>query len=92
MVGLYILNVVEQSRIEGRVTGALNSTFITLIPKCDKPLYFSDFRPISLCNLVYKTISNLEANRLKPLLDRSISKNQFGFLHNKQIIEPVGIA
>ena len=33
-----ILNAVEQSRVEGRVTSALNSTFITLIPKCDKPL------------------------------------------------------
>ena len=92
LVSLDILNVVEHSRMEGRVTGALNSTFITRIPKCDKPLYFFDFRPISLCNLIYKTISKLATNRLNPLLDRSISKNQFGFLHNRQIIELVGIA
>ena len=83
LVGLDILSAVDHSRVEGRITGALNATFITLIPKCDKPLTFVDYRPISLCNLVYKTISKLAAIRLKPLLDKSISRNQFGFLHNR---------
>ena len=91
LVGSDILRVVEQSRLEGKVFGALNATFITLIPKCDKPLTFIDFGPISLCNLVYKTISKIVAIRLKPFLDKTISANQFGFLHNRQIIEPVGI-
>ena len=77
--------------MEGKVSGALNATFITLIPKRDKPLSFADFRHISLCNLVYKTISKIVAIRLKPFLDKAISANQFGFLHNRQIIEPMGI-
>ena len=36
-------------------------------------------------------ISKLVVVRLKPILDRAISWNQFGFLHNRQIIEPIGI-
>ena len=91
LIGLDILKVVEQSRNEGRVSGSLNATFITLIPKSDKPSSFSDFRPISLCNLVYKVISKLVAARLKPILDKAISWNQFGFLHNRKIVEPIGI-
>ena len=74
------------------MSGALNSTFITLIPKCDKPTSFSNYRPISLCNLAYKIISKLDAIRLKPILDIAISWNQFGFLHNRHIFEPIGIA
>ena len=74
------------------VFGALNATFITLIPKCDKPTSFSNYKHISLCNLVYKVISKLTANILKHILDRAISWNRFGFLHNKQIIEPIDIA
>ena len=56
LVGKDILNVIEHSRLEGRVIGVLNATFITLIPKCDKATTLGDFRPISLCNLIYKTI------------------------------------
>ena len=73
LVGHDILKAVTQSRNEGRVSVALNATFIMLIPKCDKPTSFSNYRPISLCNLVYKVISKLASNRLKPTLDRAIS-------------------
>ena len=73
----------EQARLHGKVSGALNSTFLTLIPKCEKPLTFADFRPISLCNLVYKVISKLAAIRLKPILNCSVSAHQFGFLKDR---------
>ena len=36
-------------------------------------------------------MSKLATIRLKVLLDKAISKHQFGFLHDRQIIEPVGI-
>ena len=91
MVGEDLVLAVEQARLHGKVTGALNSTFLTLIPKCEKPLTFVDFRPISLCNLVYKVISKLAAIKLKPILNRSLSAHQFGFLKDRQITEPVGI-
>ena len=32
----------------------LNHTFITLIPKKKNPEYAFEFRPISLCNVLYK--------------------------------------
>ena len=72
LVGTDLLRVVIQSQLEGKVLGSLNDTFISLIPKCDKPLTFADFMPISLCNLVYKTISNIASIRQKPFLDKAI--------------------
>ena len=56
LLGSDHLRLVESSILEGRVLPSLNSTFIALIPKKEKPLTFVDFRPISLCNLVYKLI------------------------------------
>ena len=85
------MHLVEESRLSGRVLPSLNSTFITLIPKKDKPSTFDDFRPISLCNLIYKLIAKVVANRLNPFLDKFISPQQFGFLKNHQISEPLAI-
>ena len=91
LVGDDLLKAVEFSRRKGRVTPTLNSTFLTLIPKCERPQTFAYYHPISLCNLLYKLISKIATNRLKPFLDRSISPEQFGFLKDKKILEPVGI-
>ena len=69
-----ILAIIEFSRLEGYVARALNSTFITLISKRNKPYSFNDFTLISLCNMAYKIISKIIANRLKQFLSRGMSK------------------
>jgi hypothetical protein len=85
-----LLNVVEDVRISGRLAGSLNSTFLALIPKINNPQNFGDFRPISLCNLVYKIISKVLAIRIKPVLSKTLSAEQFGFLEGRQIHDAIG--
>jgi retron-type reverse transcriptase len=92
LIGKDILKVVEESKLNGIIHGPLNSTFITLIPKVNGPLSFDEFRPISLCNCIYKIIAKIIARRLKPILSKSISKEQFGFLEGRQIHEAIGVA
>lgn len=41
---------------EGNSIFDLNETFITLIPKIKDLVFTVDFRPISLCNVVYKIL------------------------------------
>jgi hypothetical protein len=65
--------MVEESRSQGSIVGGLNSTFLTLIPKANKPTTFEDYRPISLCNLCYKIISKIIANQIKPFLSEALS-------------------
>ncbi|XP_062104157.1 uncharacterized protein LOC133815319 [Humulus lupulus] len=72
-VCLHFLN--EGGHIKG-----INSTLITLIPKIDDPKHASDFRPISLCNVLYKIIAKSMTNRLREILGSVISDEQSAFL------------
>jgi hypothetical protein len=78
IMGEDLLALVEETRLSGRISGSINSTFIALIPKTNKPQQFGDYRPISLCNLVYKVISKVIANIIKPILSKFLSEEQLG--------------
>lgn len=86
-MGIDILEVVEESRRNQKVCHGLNATFITLIPKSSKSEDPQGFRPISLCNVIYKIIVNLISKRLKPLLPNIISPEQTGFVKGSKILD-----
>ena len=80
ILGDDLLRVMEESHLQGRIHGPFNSTFIALISKDDSPTSFDDFRPISLCNGVYKIIVKAIAKIFKKILSKVISSKQFVFL------------
>ncbi|KAL8142650.1 LOW QUALITY PROTEIN: hypothetical protein V2J09_015682 [Rumex salicifolius] len=64
-----VVNDVEITKSTVLPTG-LNYTLITLIPKIDNPVHVRNFRPISLRNVLYKTITKVLANRMQsPLVN-----------------------
>ena len=83
--------MIEESKRSNHIHPPLNTTFISLIPKIDIPQSFEDFRPISLCNVIYKVIAKIITKRIKPFLSASISKERFGFLDGRQIHEAIGV-
>lgn len=59
-----------------------------MIQKIKFPWRVSEFRPISICNVIYRIIAKVLANRLK-VLDEWISKNQNAFVPNRLIADNV---
>lgn len=70
LVGEELFNTIEETRRKGMVPKQLNSTYVTLIPKKDKPTSFNDYRSIAHCNLSYKVITKIISNRIKLFLDQ----------------------
>ena len=51
-----------------------------------------DLQPISLCNVVYKVVAKILANRLKVLLPKLVSSNQSAFIEGRSIIDKIVMA
>ena len=76
----------------GTLPQSINHTFITLIPKTHSPEYANQFRPISLCNVLYKIFSKVFANRLKKVLPSIITEHQSAFTKDKLISDNIMVA
>jgi hypothetical protein len=92
VVGPKVQEEVLSVLIRGSMPLGWNVTTIVLIPKVKEPESISQFRPISLCNILYKLISKVLANRLKLVLPDIISQTQSAFVPGRMITDNVLLA
>ena len=64
----------------------LNHTYIALILKVARPLKVTDFRSISLCNIIYIIVAKSITNTLKNILHHVICPTQSAFIPNRLIL------
>ncbi|XP_021743996.1 uncharacterized protein LOC110710043 [Chenopodium quinoa] len=93
-------NVIKNEVVEGvqfffrrgHMLRETNRTFLALISKCSNPETVTDFRPIGLCNSLYKIISKCMVNRLKPILKEVIGEFQNAFILGRMMLDNCFIA
>lgn len=76
----------------GFMPRGVNATNLTLVPKHGDAKEIKDYRPISCCNILYKVVSKILANRLKVLLPELIEPNQCAFVKGRLLLENVLLA
>ena len=92
IVGTNVSNMILNVLNSGMSLSNINRTNTTFVPKTNNPQRMTEFRPISLCNMVYKLVSKTLANHLKAILPYIISKNQSAFTTGRLITDNVLVA
>lgn len=65
--------------------GEINKTHIVLITKVERPKNITRFRPISLCNVIYKIIVKVLVERMSGFLENYIDEVQGAFIPRRHI-------
>lgn len=75
--------MIKEAFRTGQIQEGIGETLISLISRRQSPTSFADFRPISLCNVVYKLITKIIASRLRPILCSYICPTQEAFFKGR---------
>ena len=85
IVGMDVTNAMLDFLNNGYMLKSLNFIHIALIPKVKSPKSMTQFRPISLCNVLYKIISKVLVNKMKIILPLVVSDSQSAFVLGRMI-------
>lgn len=85
IVGAAVSEEIQQVFQIDKLKPTLNHTFIALIPKTMSAHRVDQFRPILICNVVFKLITKIISRRLRPILDQIIHPCQATFIPNRSI-------
>jgi hypothetical protein len=83
---------VVKGDVQNYLQSGVNEITIVLLPKKEGLEFLKDFRPISLCNVIYKVVSKCLVNRLRSLLHELIGPMQSAFILGRLITDNMLIA
>lgn len=92
IIGPDFLVSVKSFFMTGFMPHGVNATILSLVPKSTEAKSIKDYRPIACCNMLYKVISKLLANRLKMVLPEAMVPNQSAFIKGRLLLENVLLA
>ncbi|XP_060969488.1 uncharacterized protein LOC133036771 [Cannabis sativa] len=92
IVGSDVVKVVQKFFETGEFEEGCGDANIVLIPKKKNPEDMTQLRPIALCNVIYKIITKVLVNRMKPFMDFIVADTQSAFIPGHLISDNVLIS
>ena len=87
-----VITAIKSFFLFGFLPSGINATILSLILKIENAEKIKDFRPIACCNLRYKVISKVLADRLRIIFLDAIEPNQSAFITGRLLLENVLLA
>ncbi|KAI0519619.1 hypothetical protein KFK09_007073 [Dendrobium nobile] len=87
-----VVNAVKQFFVTGLINKEWKDPLIVLIPKSPNPSTPSAYRPISLCNTIYKIAAKVLLNRMLGIIPKIISEEQAAFVRGRAISDHLLLA
>ncbi|XP_060960728.1 uncharacterized protein LOC133031275 [Cannabis sativa] len=91
-VGPDIVHLVTNFFVTEELPPSINDTHLVLIPKKKNFTTMGDLRPIALCNVSYKIVAKVLANRMRGMIDLIISPTQSAFIPGRLISDNIMVA
>ncbi|KAL0287140.1 UNVERIFIED_CONTAM: hypothetical protein Sradi_7131400 [Sesamum radiatum] len=91
-IGDDVCGAVKEFFQSGKLLKQINATVLVLVPKVQLPTRVSDYRPISCCNVIYKTITKIMVKRLQRVLHLLVDYSQNAFVPGRSISDNVLLA
>ncbi|CAN0915916.1 LINE-1 retrotransposable element ORF2 protein [Linum grandiflorum] len=79
-IGAYVIRACRTWLREGEIPEMVQATTIVLLPKVAQPQNMTELRLISLCNVLYRLVAKVLANRLRRLFPHIIGPEQSAFI------------
>ncbi|KAI0530918.1 hypothetical protein KFK09_000466 [Dendrobium nobile] len=83
ILGSYVCRAIRSFFIKGYLPKGVKATALAIVPKKKNASNISDYRPIALCNVLYKIIAKTLATRIKPFMNLIVKDNQAGFVNSR---------
>uniref|UniRef100_A0A803PA04 Reverse transcriptase domain-containing protein n=1 Tax=Cannabis sativa TaxID=3483 RepID=A0A803PA04_CANSA len=89
IVGEEVVKNVRSFFESGLLAEGCGDANVVVLPKTRNLECTSDLRPIALCNVLFKIITKVMVNRMKPFMDSIISENQSAFIPGRLISDNI---
>lgn len=89
VVGSSVTAAIQEFFMNSILLKQINHAVIALIPKTSHAAEVGDFRPIACCNVIYKIIAKILANRIRPLLDSLVDRAQSAFIPGRHMVDNI---
>ncbi|XP_028549416.1 uncharacterized protein LOC114579345 [Dendrobium catenatum] len=87
-----VVKAVRSFFLKGYLPSGVKSIALALISKSKNVENLQDFRPIILCNTLYKIIAKVNVNRIKPIMPIIVKDNQSGFIKGRVSMDNIILA